>query len=260
MPALSRSPRGDPSGCWRWIPSPIRTRCRLPGRPRVYLRPQPDAGSEAGGGRARLRSPGFSAGEGKGSGDRTAVGGLPGRPTGGNGPGGRPGRPWTGLPVASSPGPGRPAPARRPDPRGSGQPLPHTGIPLSAGGDGEDPRAGAAAQEPDRLLPAEGRILAAGHPRWYRQRFALGDPTTWPKPEVAETRTVTNRRGRIRVYPLQAWREIRRRGTREWPMGGVLSPSSGSGSPHRRGRGSIPGRSGGPSSPPGGTSGHFGPW
>ena len=65
---------------------------------------------------------------------------------------------------------------------------------------------------------SRGEPARRGHPRWYGQRFDLGDPTTWPKPDVEETWTVTDRRGRTRVYHLQAWREMRMRGTRKWPM------------------------------------------
>lgn len=57
-----------------------------------------------------------------------------------------------------------------------------------------------------------------GHPRWYGRRFDLDDPTTWPKPDEEESWTVTDRQGRIRVYHLQVWREMRLRGSRPWPM------------------------------------------
>lgn len=68
------------------------------------------------------------------------------------------------------------------------------------------------------FCPPKGESARRGHPRWYGQRFDLGNPTTWPKPDVEETWTVTDRRGRTRVYHLQAWREMRMRGTRQWPM------------------------------------------
>lgn len=66
--------------------------------------------------------------------------------------------------------------------------------------------------------PQEEAASQRGHPRWYGLPFALEDPTTWPKPDVEETWMVTDRRGRTRVCHLQAWREMRMRGTRKWPM------------------------------------------
>jgi hypothetical protein len=66
--------------------------------------------------------------------------------------------------------------------------------------------------------PPVERASRRGHPRWYGQRLALNDPTTWPQADVEESWTVTERRGLTLVYHLQAWREMRMRGKREWPM------------------------------------------
>ncbi|MFN3763758.1 MAG: transposase, partial [Anaerolineae bacterium] len=66
--------------------------------------------------------------------------------------------------------------------------------------------------------PPKGESSRRGHPRWYGQRFDLSDPASWPKPDVEEEWTVTDRQGHTRVVHLQAWREMRMRGSREWPM------------------------------------------
>ena len=66
--------------------------------------------------------------------------------------------------------------------------------------------------------PPEAEGPARGHPRWYGERFALSDPTTWPPPDAEETWEETTRQGHTRVIHLQAWRGMRMRGTQRWPM------------------------------------------
>ncbi len=66
--------------------------------------------------------------------------------------------------------------------------------------------------------PPEAAGPARGHPRWYGERFALDDPTTWPDPDEEETWEETTRQGCTWVVHLQAWRGMRMRGTRGWPM------------------------------------------
>lgn len=57
-----------------------------------------------------------------------------------------------------------------------------------------------------------------GHPRWYGERFALQDPTTWPAPDVETSWPATTKKGRRRIIHAQAWYEMRLRGTRAYPM------------------------------------------
>jgi hypothetical protein len=57
-----------------------------------------------------------------------------------------------------------------------------------------------------------------GHPRWYGERFALKDPTTWGAPDEEVETTWTTRRGKTYRVPLQAWHHLRMPGTREYPM------------------------------------------
>ena len=66
--------------------------------------------------------------------------------------------------------------------------------------------------------PPEAEGPARGHPRWYGERFVLSDPTTWPPPDEEETWEETTRQGETRVIHLQAWRGMRMRGNRQWPM------------------------------------------
>ena len=66
--------------------------------------------------------------------------------------------------------------------------------------------------------PPQGEKATRGHPRWYGKRFALDDPTTWPHPDAEENWEETTRQGRTLVVHLEAWRGMRMRGTRQWPM------------------------------------------
>lgn len=57
-----------------------------------------------------------------------------------------------------------------------------------------------------------------GHPRWYGERFELGDPSSWGVPdETAETTWQTGR-GRTYRVRLQAWRPLLLRGSRAYAM------------------------------------------
>ena len=66
--------------------------------------------------------------------------------------------------------------------------------------------------------PPQSERATRGHPRWYGKRFALDDPTTWPHPDEEESWEETTHRGRTLVVHLEAWRGMRMRGTRQWPM------------------------------------------
>ncbi len=66
--------------------------------------------------------------------------------------------------------------------------------------------------------PPEEAVSRRGHPHWYGPRLALADPANGPKPDEEMEWTLTDRRGRTWVFHLQAWREMRMRGTREYPM------------------------------------------
>jgi len=57
-----------------------------------------------------------------------------------------------------------------------------------------------------------------GHPRWYGERFALQEATTWGPPEEEVETTWTTQRGKTHRVQIQAWRNLRMRGTREYPM------------------------------------------
>jgi hypothetical protein len=51
-----------------------------------------------------------------------------------------------------------------------------------------------------------------GHPRWYGERFALPDPTTWSKPDETLTQLETSRRGKVYRVEVQAWHNMLMRG------------------------------------------------
>jgi hypothetical protein len=57
-----------------------------------------------------------------------------------------------------------------------------------------------------------------GHPRWYGERFDLKDPTTWGEPEETAETTWTTKEGRSLRVRLEAWHDLRMRGTQEHPM------------------------------------------
>lgn len=57
-----------------------------------------------------------------------------------------------------------------------------------------------------------------GHPRWYGDRFALGEPETWHPPDEEATFSTETTRGRTYRVHIQAWRNMLMRGTRDFPM------------------------------------------
>ncbi len=57
-----------------------------------------------------------------------------------------------------------------------------------------------------------------GHPRWYGDRFALGDPETWHPPDEEATFSIETARGRTYRVHIQVWRNMLMRGTRNFPM------------------------------------------
>jgi hypothetical protein len=57
-----------------------------------------------------------------------------------------------------------------------------------------------------------------GHPRWYGERFALKEATTWGKPDAVATTTLTTRKGRIYQVQLLAWHDLLMRGKKDLPM------------------------------------------
>ncbi|GIV78350.1 MAG: hypothetical protein KatS3mg050_2744 [Litorilinea sp.] len=59
---------------------------------------------------------------------------------------------------------------------------------------------------------------ARGRPRRYGPRFALNDPVTWPVADQEERFQVTSAQGRRQQVHLQAWHDMRMRGSREWPL------------------------------------------
>lgn len=66
-------------------------------------------------------------------------------------------------------------------------------------------------------LPVE-RKRSKGHPRWYGERFALNDPSTWSEPDAVEETTLTTRRGRTYRVLLEGWYDMLMRGKRNLPM------------------------------------------
>ncbi|GIV82054.1 MAG: hypothetical protein KatS3mg051_1806 [Anaerolineae bacterium] len=59
---------------------------------------------------------------------------------------------------------------------------------------------------------------ARGRPCRYGPRFALNDPVTWPVADQEERFQVTSAQGRCQQVHLQAWHDMRMRGTQEWPL------------------------------------------
>jgi PAS domain-containing protein len=66
-------------------------------------------------------------------------------------------------------------------------------------------------------LPLEGKP-EPGHPRWYGERFAFKDPTTWGQPDEVVTSTFTTRKGRALHLRLEAWPDLLMRGKKDVPM------------------------------------------
>ncbi len=67
-------------------------------------------------------------------------------------------------------------------------------------------------------LPATCSEPKRGHPRWYGERFALKDETTWHPPERYETFTITTAKGKTRTVTLRLWHNLLMRGSRAQPM------------------------------------------
>jgi len=57
-----------------------------------------------------------------------------------------------------------------------------------------------------------------GRPRWYGERFALSDPTTWREPDAVAQTSHTSRRGRTYAVHMEAWEPLLMRGKRGYPM------------------------------------------
>lgn len=57
-----------------------------------------------------------------------------------------------------------------------------------------------------------------GHPRWYGERFALSDPSTWGTPDEIASTTFTTRKGRTLQVCLEGWYDLLMRGKRDLPM------------------------------------------
>ncbi len=69
-----------------------------------------------------------------------------------------------------------------------------------------------------RNPPAPRAAPGKGHPPWYGERFALGDPATWGPPEDTLTLTTTTAKGRVLTIHLELWYELKLRGKRNIPM------------------------------------------
>ena len=67
-------------------------------------------------------------------------------------------------------------------------------------------------------LPEPSSETRRGHPRWYGERFALKDETTWHPPEQQETFTLTTAKGKTRTVTLRLWHNLLMRGSRAQPM------------------------------------------
>ena len=67
-------------------------------------------------------------------------------------------------------------------------------------------------------LPEPSSEPRQGHPRWYGERFALKDETTWHSPEQQETFTLTTAKGKTRLVTLRLWHNLLMRGSRAQPM------------------------------------------
>lgn len=65
--------------------------------------------------------------------------------------------------------------------------------------------------------PVEGK-RPRGHPRWYGERFALNDSSTWSEPDAVEETTLTTRRGRTYRVLLEGWQDMLMRGKKNLPM------------------------------------------
>lgn len=60
--------------------------------------------------------------------------------------------------------------------------------------------------------------MRRGHPLWYGERFDLKDETTWSIPSQTIQTSLTTRRGKYLKVSLQAWHNLRMRGTRNYSM------------------------------------------
>ena len=69
-----------------------------------------------------------------------------------------------------------------------------------------------------RYSPAPGEKRPQGHPRWYGEKFALGDPETWHTPDEEISISVTTKKGKLRVLRVKGWKNMLMRGTKEHPM------------------------------------------
>jgi hypothetical protein len=65
--------------------------------------------------------------------------------------------------------------------------------------------------------PVEGK-RPRGHPRWYGERFALKDSSTWGEPDAVEETTLTTRKGRTYRVLLEGWHDMLMRGKKNLPM------------------------------------------
>lgn len=65
--------------------------------------------------------------------------------------------------------------------------------------------------------PVEGKP-GPGHPRWYGERFALKDPSTWGEPDEVASTTVITRKGRTWQVHLEGWYGLLMRGKKDLPM------------------------------------------
>jgi hypothetical protein len=59
--------------------------------------------------------------------------------------------------------------------------------------------------------PVEGK-RKPGHPKWYGQRFALGEEETWHTPDEQVAFPYTSRRGRSYTIQLEGWHDMLMRG------------------------------------------------
>lgn len=69
-----------------------------------------------------------------------------------------------------------------------------------------------------RQPPAMEGTRSRGHPRWYGERFALKDPSTWGQADVVEETHFVTRKGCIYQVRLEGWRDLLMRGKRHLPM------------------------------------------
>ena len=69
-----------------------------------------------------------------------------------------------------------------------------------------------------QAAPVAADARQAGHPKWYRDSFALHNSTTWGLPAQTVETTRTSRRGRTYTVQIQAWHDLLMRGTRDCAM------------------------------------------